>query len=140
MKAVTLDPKRARGLASWVIVNGGYGYLVWLGPINGVEWASNLALFLAWLLFALSLLLAFGAQLIRDGQAGDESDRKRLAAMSGRTMPKVVDRTYDVSVLLALAASGWFVTAAVWTVHILLMDHWHRAGKELREQQEKAAA
>lgn len=110
--------KKVTRFAAWLALNGAYLAAVWAGGFEGVEWARNLAVFGAWVLLFMhvfvAVILAVAAFVIENGEA--EGDLTKIRDMPLRAVPKWPSASFDVGVVLLLAALGWFVTAVVYAL------------------------
>lgn len=84
--------------------------LCFFGFFEGVEWAKNIAYFIAWFFIVISFFLL-----------SDEATKLIAKEMKKNKlrMPVVVNNVFDLCVTLALIAAGAWVTGIFYIVHCL---------------------
>ena len=118
----------------YLLTNGGFGALVYYGLFADVTWAANIVRFLVPLHLFLSVLVAGAATCMLTQLETDEDARNTFATYKGLAFPAVVDITYDVAVVFALAAAGWEFWAFMWMAQILPCHLCHEAMKDGNER------
>lgn len=104
--------------AIWFAMNGTFGVLIYFGLFAGVAGAGNAAYFMAWFLFAISLLTT-----------SDEA--KVMIASKPREVPLLLSVAFDAACILAFAWVGAYVTATALVMHAILIEGARMQGKEL---------
>lgn len=122
--------------ARWVISNGCFGYLVYLG-VTGHGWAANALLFLSalyWSLAVLSLgVIAFIALVSKADEAALEAlPPRKEDHIHGVAL--VLDIVFDTLVVAIMATSGWTLAALFYLFHSLLLHAAIRIDKGLRQR------
>ena len=112
-----------RRVVKWVIVNTAMLLLLWAGLVQGIEGARNIALFLVWLSFFTSLA-CFSDKLIAE------------VGTRGRSVPRIVDAIFDVTVLSMLVWHGCFVSGIAYAIHMVAMDRMWSEGAKLARSAE----
>lgn len=113
-------------LLRWVVSNAVFAALLAAG-VMGVGWAGNVVVFVTW---AFAVLLMFSVFIVFLASFLPNDKRPPIITLS---VPKWVDVTYDLTVILVLAGFGWFVTAAGWTLCTMLQHFayaWQRVGRD----------
>ena len=95
-------------ILKWIILHALMMACLCWGMFRDVEWAQNIVVFMVWLnLFVVLLVLS-----IKDCRAKVRKERGNI--------PKWAHIAYDVVFIVILAAFGWFVAAAAYTVSSFL--------------------
>lgn len=90
----------------WVICNGVFGTLAWLG-VTGLEGAGNVVVFFVWFMAIASLITA----------KPQETDPAKLAERAKRNVPAVVSGTFHVFMVGLFIWHGWWLTGAAFVVY-----------------------
>lgn len=92
-------------LIRYIVTNLAFAACLWLGIIEGIAGAANVALFLAWLAIVTSLFAC-------------TKDVVEVMAKRGRTVPMWVDQCFDLAVVVFLVWHGWWATAIGYVIHM----------------------
>ncbi len=109
-------------LLKYIIGNGVLAAMLWLGTVEDIPGARNIAIFMAWFMFIVSL--------------GMLSDRTVIkVAPKLINMPVLVwfDVVLDCVLLALMLWHGWWVTSVAFTMHCVLMAFGRNRAKELSE-------
>jgi len=90
------------------------GYCLWLGPINHVQWATNIIFFVSWIYFPLSCLALIGSIYPDRTKEEQENIEKAYKKLSPEWYFKL-QVLYEVIFIIILAATGFFVLATLQT-------------------------
>ncbi|MCE5333308.1 MAG: hypothetical protein LLG06_01835 [Desulfobacteraceae bacterium] len=102
--------RRITRSVQWVLINGAVAVCAYLAIRENTVWAENIWIFSIWVQFVVGLLLF---------TMKPEAILKLRAQGGGRSVPRSVAFTYDLIMLAALAAMGWFWTATAQFLAIL---------------------
>lgn len=96
---------------SYILCNGIFASMLYLGLIEGMTGAANAALFIAWWTIVMAILMTAIAK------------EKVIAHWREKPspVPMWVDWTFDMAVCLLMAWHGWWVTVAFYAIHTLLL-------------------
>jgi hypothetical protein len=86
----------------WVLTNSFMAFVAVNALYLERQWAQNLLLFAVWLFAILSTFAVFS------------EDAQKAINKKGFAVSHSISATYDLLFIAALAAGGWFVSAAVW--------------------------
>lgn len=92
----------------WAAVNALFLWLLWLGVVDGLEGAHNVAFF--WLWFG--IVVSFGC-LVAEVREGMQKQ--------GPSVPLGLNLLVDLAIAGFLAWHGYTITAALWVVHAYLV-------------------
>jgi len=84
----------------------------WYGGIQHVDWVWNLARFLIWLNFILSILVTMVVLA--------NEDTKAKMKEKGFSLPRWLSTVSDIIGIIILAGGGYFLYATLWTVQAIL--------------------
>jgi len=124
----------------WIITNGLFAALVGIGWYSNYSWASyakNMVYFVSWVMFGLALLLTAFTTLITFAiaNAKGKNQKELLVGVSlDPSVPLKLDLLYDLAIVMALAGSGSFVIASVYTLAQVGMQLSRHALLELRKK------
>jgi len=110
----------------YVGINSIWAAIVYYGTFGGINGFANLAMFGAWFLFFVSMLMVTTPGI----KALAESDGVTLA----RPYMKQFDIAFDVVITGIFVFSGFIVTATVYTLHTLLQMSAREQALKLRDQ------
>lgn len=111
----------ALAVIRWIAVNGAMAFAVYFGAIAGVKWCERVALFVIWVMAALSIVVSRGAS---------EDEDVRLMLSSRPRWFWWVDGVYDAAMILTMAAVGWTWTALAWLANLCV---WQSAAHSARK-------
>lgn len=92
----------------WIITRAMLVAGLWAGFVNGVDGAARIGLFMAWALIVISLF-------------ANTKHAIEYKVSNPHPVPPPVELTLQLAVLLFLIWHDALVTAAFWTLHILLL-------------------
>jgi len=108
-------------MLQWVVINGIFAALVGVGWYSNYSWANyarNMVYFASWVMLMVSFL-TIGASIlivyiVPKLKAQQKKDILRIPLTT--TIPTSLDILYDSAIVLAMAASGNFLIATVYTL------------------------
>jgi hypothetical protein len=103
--------KKAGRWVKWFVFNGVLVASIYYGLFRGVDGAANVAQFIVWFSFVVSLFLL-------SDDVVNESKQK----IGELVVPVWLDSMLDVCLLAALAWHGWMWSAVAWVVHMILLQ------------------
>ena len=92
---------KVKKILLWILVNGAFGYLAIQGMFYGVKLMDNVFMFFLWVAVILNTFTGF-------------NHRINKLAPKVRSVPSWLSIAYDIAMVIGLAASGRFITAAAW--------------------------
>lgn len=105
-------------LIKWFALNTIFALCLYFGLYENIDGARNVAIFIAWFCFSVSLFAL-------------HEDVINSIKSKGRSVPVFVDVTFDLSVIFALVWSGWIITAIAYVIHAMIIFSAHE--KEPKE-------
>ena len=110
----------------WGLVNGAFAIFVVLGPGFGINGATNIALFFAWLTFILTSVLL-----------NDDLKEKFLENKDFEmSVPVWIDLTFDFCITAIFLWNSFWLTAIAYTIHTLILANFRKEYKKYWEQKE----
>ena len=101
--------------ALWVTGNVALIGSLYLAISDGNDRAANIALFMIWFMFAVSLF-SFSDDVVAVMIKNRQSRPPFIA------VPRWIEIPIDFVVVLAIAAQGWMWSAAAYSIHIMLIN------------------
>jgi hypothetical protein len=98
----------------WFASMGAFLTALWFGTVEGNQGAANLAVFYAWFVFCVSLF------------AASDDVAREVQAKGKPPVPMWIDTSADLAALGLMLWHGWMLTAAVFVVHMMFMNHLWR--------------
>ncbi len=86
----------------WLAIQGAFGASAYFGIFRHIEWCDNIFVFISWLNAILLTFAVFADEV------------KKTMTDPGRPVPRWLSVTFDISVILSLAAVGRFGMASLW--------------------------
>lgn len=102
-----------KALGQYFIVNGLYLAILWGGFVEGVKGLENIGIFSTWALAVITALEWLGVIAMTRLEAYESLLRLKA-------IPRWLDISYDLGILLLLTWHGAFVTAIAYLIHIFL--------------------
>ena len=111
--------KFLKTLLSGGIVTG----MLYAGLIMKLEWATNLSLFMVWLLVCIGglIILLFLAFIIVDDSVFNKNGNAETYIDSRGFFTKLVGRSLVICNIIMLVANGYFVVGAIYTFNFITM-------------------
>lgn len=116
--------ERSFGLMRYFAINGIFAYCVYAGFYLGMEGPQNIAKFMIWLMFLVSVLMC-APQVIEIFVKAE----KPLE----RAMPKEIDWVFDALIVIALVYFGAFVYGSIYLLHTIVSNTMAAVYNKLRE-------
>lgn len=102
----------------WFLINGLFGFAIYMGFVEQHEGAYNLAMFLSWFVIIVSFFM-MADQVI-------EKMKKQ-----GRSVPAWISISFDISVTITIIWFGAWVTGAFYLLHALIHEAaWKKATED----------
>lgn len=92
---------------NWLFFNGLFLAAIYYGLFEGINGAKNIAIFVAWLTFIISL------SMLHD-------DVVKIIKKNGKYMPQWVDAIFDICVICSFLWFGYFITAIAYLISVLI--------------------
>jgi len=105
-------------LLRYVLVNGLFASCLYFGAYKGVSGAANIAMFIVWLSFVVSMFAPVKEVAV---EISNET----------RPVPVCVDVGFDIAMTISMLWCGWVVSAIVYFIHMFLLHIGRVRGAEL---------
>jgi len=102
----------------WFALNGGLLALTLVAIVGHEPWALNVVRFAIWAMTALVTIAVLS------------KDIRAKARAKGRSVPKWISVTYDLAIIVILAASGHFWCAGAWLWQMMCESSIYDGKKE----------
>lgn len=119
--------KRVKAVFRWIVMNGLIATCLWLGLIEGVAGALNIALFFLWVVVVASF-----------ATLNDDLRKKLAAKPEFPAVPLWLDGFYDLGILCLLVWSGRWITGAGYAVSIVMHHGLFAAIEKIRTESAQA--
>lgn len=96
----------------WILINAAITACFVLGPNMGVEWASNIALFAAWLHLTTWIISSIAIRFDDLGGRDEMFDK----SINKNKVPIPVRKAWDITNAVILIIPGWMWSAAAYLV------------------------
>ena len=101
----------------WLIVNGGFAWLMYAALAENVGWAGNALIF--WInVQAFLVIMCLLSEEVR-----------KPIKDKGPTVPLWIDHLYDLAAAMAFAAFGWYWSATVMLLSLVMLSITHKKTK-----------
>ena len=108
-------------IIKYAVINGGFMACLYMGLIEDVGGALNVALFWAWLSFAVSPFS------VSDEAIGWMAEDNKFPSVPGW-----IDASVDVMVVVAFVWHGWIFTGMAFAVHAIIKSYARDRVKDIR--------
>ena len=120
--------KYFKKLLSYIVINTSFAVSAWYGIGQGVEWASNLFMFMCWFFLATSIIsctVIFIYRIVLEGGKITKEDQEKFNVKTGDdkvlfAVHENIDIIYDICLVLFVVSYGWFGYATILTVSSIL--------------------